>query len=285
MEDVYEKLRQHLDEINPFGCPKTEDGAHLEWLKAIFSEEDAKAYIHLKIHPEPVETIADRMGKSPEETVEILEKMFRKGTVLKHCERDRTSYAASVLGPGILEAVMVSADDDLVLKTGKYFGQGVGAAVVKNKTGMLRTLPIEIEIPAGSKVQTYEKASELVKNLPKPIAVINCSCRKLARKAGGGCDKPMENCIVFGDHARFQIEEGHGREIDSAEALNILKEAEEAGLVHNIINFTEYEGASYLCNCCSCCCSTLASINRLFPEGEIKGISPSNYMAEIDPEK
>ncbi|MBN1614789.1 MAG: 4Fe-4S binding protein [Deltaproteobacteria bacterium] len=154
--------------------------------------------------------------------------------------------------------------------------------MVQNRTGILRTLPVEMEIPSGSKAQTYEKASEIIKNAPRPLAVAKCSCRKLARRAGRGCDRPVENCIVFGDHARFQIEHGHGREIDETEAQKILKEAEQAGLVHNIMNFTESEGSSYLCNCCSCCCSTLAAINRLSPEGEISGLSPSNFVAEVD---
>ncbi|MBN1614788.1 MAG: hypothetical protein JW950_10010 [Deltaproteobacteria bacterium] len=53
-----------------------------------------------------MDVIAGRLGKDAEETARILEGMYRKGTVLKHCEKDATSYAASVLGPGILEAVL-----------------------------------------------------------------------------------------------------------------------------------------------------------------------------------
>ena len=285
MDDVYEKLRQYMDKINPFGCPKTEDGSHLAFLKALFNPEEAEIFVQLSIHPEPVETIADRFGKSVSETTEKLEAMFRKATVLKRRENKTVSYGASVIGPGILEAIVAAEDDEVMMKMGMYLSQGVGASVVKNKTGLLRTIPIEMEIPAETKAQTYEKLSEVLHHFPKPIAVIEYGCRKMARKAGAGCNAPIENCLVFGDHALFHIENNYGRELTIAEALQILKEAEEAGLVHNTINFTDWEGASFLCNCCSCCCSTLASINRLYPKGEVCGISRSNYVADIDIEK
>ena len=73
MDDVYEKLRQHMDDINPFGYPKTEDGADLEFLKALFSPEDASVYVHLHLHPEPVEVISRRLGKGTEETARMLD--------------------------------------------------------------------------------------------------------------------------------------------------------------------------------------------------------------------
>ena len=123
-------------------------------MKAVFSPEDAEIYVHRRIHPEPVEVIAKRSGENVKSTSEKLEKMFRKETVLKHVEKDAVTYAASVIGPGILEAIVISASDDVLSKIGKYVSQGVGAAV---KTGLFRTLPIEVEIPAESKTETYEK--------------------------------------------------------------------------------------------------------------------------------
>ncbi|MGD9066629.1 MAG: 4Fe-4S ferredoxin, partial [Desulfobacterales bacterium] len=59
-----------------------------------------------------------------------------------------------------------------------------------------------------------------------------------------GCDKPGEVCFLFGEVANFYIESKLGRKIDHPEVLEILKKADEAGLVlqstsfQKIINIT-----------------------------------------------
>ena len=68
------------------------------------------------------------------------------------------------------------------------------------------------------------------------------------------CGKPNEVCLQFGHGAQFIIERGLGRKVDKGEALDILKKAEAAGLVHCTINSKEID---FLCNCCACHCMIL----------------------------
>ena len=48
------------------------------------------------------------------------------------------------------------------------------------------------------------------------------------------------------------------RALTKDEALKILRQAEDAGLVHSTGNFQERH--SYICNCCTCCCGILRGV-------------------------
>jgi len=73
------------------------------------------------------------------------------------------------------------------------------------------------------------------------------------------CKHPVENCLSFGAAAEYYIESGLGREITADEAIKILKEADESGLVHAGANSKHL---SNICNCCPCCCAVLKSITQ-----------------------
>ena len=54
--------------------------------------------------------------------------------------------------------------------------------------------------------------------------------------------------------------QGHGpdRAITKEEALQLLRQTEEAGLIHSTGNFRD--GNVYICNCCTCCCGIMRSV-------------------------
>jgi Pyruvate/2-oxoacid:ferredoxin oxidoreductase delta subunit len=60
--------------------------------------------------------------------------------------------------------------------------------------------------------------------------------------------------MQFGMGARFAIDKGMGRQISKQEALEILRESEEAGLVHCSVNRQDLE---FVCNCCADHCVIL----------------------------
>jgi len=103
----------------------------------------------------------------------------------------------------------------------------------------------------------YERATELLEGA-KSWGVRDCVCRVQQQLIGKGCDRPIESCLVFApvegafDHSEVD------RAITKEEALRILHEAEEAGLVHSTGNYRD--GHNYICNCCTCCCGVLRSV-------------------------
>ncbi|HYA40918.1 MAG TPA: 4Fe-4S dicluster-binding protein, partial [Syntrophobacteraceae bacterium] len=78
--------------------------------------------------------------------------------------------------------------------------------------------------------------------------------------------------------ALYYEENGLGRPIDRQEALEVLDQAEKAGLVLQPSNTQRVDN---ICTCCGCCCQVLINLKRL-PEPARH--ASSNYFASIDPE-
>ncbi len=72
---------------------------------------------------------------------------------------------------------------------------------------------------------------------------------------GEGCGHLKEDmCIQLGHAAEYYIRTGRGRKITREEAFEIIKRAEENGLMHQIPN-TDGPGKTHaICNCCGCSC-------------------------------
>ena len=69
-----------------------------------------------------------------------------------------------------------------------------------------------------------------------------------------------------------------GREIATAEeARQILRESEEAGLVHTTGNYRD--GTNYICNCCTCCCGVLRGVAEF---GVPTAVARSDFRAVVD---
>jgi Pyruvate/2-oxoacid:ferredoxin oxidoreductase delta subunit len=68
------------------------------------------------------------------------------------------------------------------------------------------------------------------------------------------CGKPDDVCMQFGIGAQYVIERGLGRRVSKEEAMDVLRRASEAGLVHASLNTQEID---FLCNCCPCHCMIL----------------------------
>jgi electron transport complex protein RnfB len=69
----------------------------------------------------------------------------------------------------------------------------------------------------------------------------------------------METCLSFGAAAEFYIGTALGRQITAEEALKILWETDQSGLVHAGANSKHL---SNICNCCPCCCAAMKGITK-----------------------
>jgi NAD-dependent dihydropyrimidine dehydrogenase PreA subunit len=79
----------------------------------------------------------------------------------------------------------------------------------------------------------------------------------------------------FGSLGRYIVEQGMARQINRDEALEILRNATEEGLVHVCDNV---QGSlRTICNCCSCCCAFFRA-----KRAELDTIARSNYVAHVD---
>jgi len=81
-----------------------------------------------------------------------------------------------------------------------------------------------------------------------------CDCRALM----GACDQPVFNCL------RFHNDRDLGWEISKERAVEILREADAAGLTHtDYVGFGGYSDPHAICNCCTDCCQPHLAAERL----------------------
>jgi NAD-dependent dihydropyrimidine dehydrogenase PreA subunit len=158
---------------------------------------------------------------------------------------------------GIYEFQVNRLDADFV-RDFEEFAPAWFDQTVWDKAPQLRTIPIGESISAQAEVMPYERAEALVRAQDR-LAVAPCICRKEQHIAGDGCDKPLETCLVMGSAATYYVHNGLGRTIDQAEALALLTQAEETGLVLQPANAKD---AANICMCCGCCCGVLTNVKR-----------------------
>ena len=276
MTDVYQKLAAHLDNL-PAGFPPTETGVELRILKRLFSPEEAEIAQALTMFLEPAATIAARTDMSEETLAPVLRDMARKGLIVHSARKGVDLYMAAQFVVGIWEYHVKSLDEDLIKDVNEYIPTLV-QAMVKNKTQQLRVIPLDKKLTADPNIMPYEDAETIIRQQSK-IVVAPCICRKEHTMVGKGCDKPSENCLIFGGGAYYYEENGLGREITQDEALDILKEGVEAGLVLQPGNARK---PLNICLCCDCCCQILKNI-KAFPNPA--QIVNSSYFAQVDPDQ
>ncbi len=273
MPDVYEKLRAHLDQL-PGGFPATESGVEIRILKRLFTPEEADLARRLSLKLEPASKIAQRVGLTPDEAEEKLKAMSRKGLIFSIETEDRPPvFMAAQFVVGIWEYHVDRLAPEFVKDMEEYFPYIAREAF--DPLPQLRTIPVGKSIQADMHILSYEQARSLVEDQTK-FLVAPCICRREEQVKGGGCDKPVENCLMFGWAADYYERNGLGRMIDREETLKILNDAEAAGLVLQPSNARQITN---ICCCCGDCCQVLRHL-KSHPTPARIAVTP--FTAQVD---
>jgi len=229
--------------------------------------------------PGTADELAERTGLSPEEVKRRLENLFVKGVVFESVKPHGTVYRmprhpiqfhdASVQWPdadrAFYEAWKAFMEQDFPAMLLMVLSSGMPA--------FMRVVPSSGTLEGAEGTLAHEDIERMI-GQAKDLAVCRCPCRLTERN----CDSTVEVCIQIDKGARYNIKRGTGRRIDREEALRILRNSEEAGLVH----FTDNRAGlgSFVCNCCTCCCQMLRPYMQ---SPELAGVlAPSRYRAEVD---
>jgi electron transport complex protein RnfB len=290
-DKVYRDLQQFLDTL-PGGFAATETGSDIRLLKCLFTPEEAEIAMYLITKPEPVKQIHERINKSGtpiaiEELQQILDRMLYKGTLKSYYEGyDETHYRAT--DPTAGGMISVQLDHKLTEEFHNCLNNYMFDMFSKRKPGPktlnpLRTVPVDKSIPHPEKfpVSTYDNIRKIVDDAPGPFAVANCICRQKTRIFGEKCVKTdlEETCLMINpDHARRYVAMEVGRFITRDEVYDVLKRAQEDGLVVQPENSKKPEA---ICICCGDCCVFLKPL-KAHPRPVEFFIT--NYYAEVNPE-
>ncbi len=274
MTDIYKKLAKHLDNL-PGGFPETESGVELRILKKLFTPREAEIAPGLVMMPEPVSAIANRLNMDENTLAPILEQMAKKGLIIRQTRGGTTTYMAAQFVIGIWEYHVNDLDEELIRLFNEYVPHLMEKVWTKQKTKQLRVIPISQSMTPEMNIMAYDMAEKLVREQSK-IVVAPCICRKERNMLDEGCDRIQDACLVFAGGAYFYEENELGRTISQDEAVNILKEAEKAGLVLQPGNSQK---PMNICLCCGCCCQILRNLKTMPEPAEYVNTS---YYVEVD---
>jgi len=275
-DEAYHRLAKVLDTL-PNGFPATPSGIEIRILKKIFTPEEVELCCDLRLSDEAAAEIAKRSGRPLNGLEDRLISMAERGEIAAFQSNGTWKFRMVPWVVGIYEFQLTRMDREFAEMCEEY-DMYWGANFLRHGPQIMQVIPIEKEIPVKQEALTYQQVSNLIEQ-SKSFMVNECICKKKHGLLGKPCSKPLEVCL--GMHAEpGRLETGHwgGKIITKEDAYEVLRKAEEAGLVHMTSNIES--GHWYICNCCGCCCGVLRAVNMGFPQ-----MVNSHYYAEIDPDK
>ncbi|MCI7511088.1 MAG: FAD-dependent oxidoreductase [Oscillospiraceae bacterium] len=272
----------------------TYDDPEYRILEPIVDDDMCKVMLHMKLDtPRTTEELAKRCKASVEWTREQLDKLNEAGVcrTMEGLNGAKAGWYYPIWVPGIMEGILSNNEQcerypDLGACFEEYTRRRIAmvAPVMQNgKQGMMfmRVMPVMSAIENNSKTASYDEVRTLIEKA-SAISVGPCSCRRSRRLIGEGCGHLEEDmCMYLNDNAINYSRLGSHRLITKEEAYEILKRAEDNGLVHEINQTPGFEDTTAICNCCGCSCYALRIANYFRSAKSIQ----SNFLAKVDKNK
>jgi len=274
---IYECLAQRLHDT-PNGFPRTQSGVELQLLARMFTPEQAALAAVMHMHREPVEDIAARAGVDPEAARDTLKAMARRGLV--HAGRGPGGLIFGLLPfiVGSYEESLPYMDAEFARLFEQMMQEVGGAGTLDRAPAFQRVIPVEQSIDAEIEVLPYERASQLLDGALS-FGVRECICRKQKALIDEPCEHERMNCLNLAPVENAFVSLPYVRTISKEEALRILRQAEEEGLVH--CTYNQQQDLYYICNCCTCCCGVMRGLIEF---GHHHALARSDFFCTVDAE-
>jgi ferredoxin len=279
-DPVYRLLQQHLDK-QAVGFPPAKSGADIRFLQHMFTPDEARVALNLSYQPTPPDkVIAGTTGNfTADQAIALLESAFQKGAIGWKLKDNVPHWYVMPIIIGMFEAQDGRPSREFLTALGPYMRTlAYGKAFMSVKPSQMRTIPIRKSVTVEHHIATYDEVRSLVKTSKGPFVVLNCICREEQRIHGKTRKqtKRLETCLAMGDMAAMALRRNHGRRISADEALAILQENEDEGLVLQPAN---EQNAEFVCSCCGCCCGMLR-FQKMLPRPI--DFWTSNFYAQIE---
>lgn len=228
--------------------------------------------------PASLEQLSERTGMELEKVREMAQALFKKGLLFFSEKKGIRKYYKVRHVPKLHDATPVASDASRELLdlwrdyTDHEWTEYARKIEAFLPQAPIRVIPVNVTMEASSRILAFEDVKKLVEEA-KSLAVTRCTCRVIA----GRCEKPLEACIQVNRAADYALTRGTGRAVSKQEVLEILRECEEAGLVHVVDNRRELDHV--ICNCCSCCCMNWPPVKA----GVKRFMVPSRFAAKVNP--
>jgi NADPH-dependent glutamate synthase beta subunit-like oxidoreductase/Na+-translocating ferredoxin:NAD+ oxidoreductase RNF subunit RnfB len=259
-------------------------------LDPVVTNEMAEVGLGLKVRKFLTTTeIARKVNKTEDYCREQLWKLSDAGVCKVTKRKDGVdTWFLPIWVPGIMEMMVANKENvekyPVIAECFEEYTRRRTAMLAPNMpigNGLMRAIPVEKAISGETTARSFEEISEYIEKAYM-LSVSDCSCRRSRRLMGEGCghlEKDM--CIQLNDGAEYYVRTGKGRQIAKEEAYEILRRAEENGLVHEMPNLDGPGEGLAICNCCGCSCFAL----RVGEYYNAFDFNRSNYVSQIDTEK
>ena len=190
--------------------------------------------------------------------------------------------------PGVFEFMML---DENLLKAhpeiANAFHQHATTSQIEHApntpmgAGIMRVIPVESAIPAGTQQIDNESVSKFLEANEGHISATPCQCRRVRIMMGEGSGDMDENiCLFLGHIGDMFNRAGKGKPLSVEEAKALIAKCEKRGCVHQITTLSKGETLA-ICNCMTESCLALG-VSQYY---NTPATSASNYVAEIEKEK
>lgn len=261
-------------------------------LAGVLTDEEAELAVKLGVRkPKTLAEIVKLSGLEEKKCEALLEEMSRKGLLEYNWENPKheKQYVLPMYVPGCAEFFNMNENIlDSNPEMGTFFEhmsrlplEKITPFVPEGGAGIgMHVIPVEKAIEMENESVDLEHISHWLNKYEGKYAASPCSCRRSRLTHGEGCaDDPEGWCIAVGDMADYVVEtQKDGRYIDKAEALEILKAAEDNGFVHQITNIDGANKIFAICNCNVNVCYALRT-SQLF---NTPNMSRSAYVAKVE---
>ena len=264
-------------------------------LAGVLTDEEAELALKLGVRkPKTLPEIVKISGLEEKKCEELLEEMSRKGLLEYNWENaaHEKQYVLPMYVPGCAEFFNMNAS---VLESNPEMGiffehmsrlplEKITPFVPEGGAGIgMHVIPVEKAIEMENESIDLEHISYWLEKYDGKYAASPCSCRRSRLTHNEGCaDDPEGWCIAVGDMADYVVEtQKDGRYISKEEALEIFRQAEENGFVHQITNIDGKDKIFAICNCNVNVCYALRT-SQLF---NTPNMSRSAYIAKVEKSK
>ena len=261
-------------------------------LAPIVDDDMCDVMMHMRLEANrTAEELARRCKKDVAFVQQQLDKLMVAGVARQREVDGQICYYYPIWVPGIMEGILANREQcdrypDLGACFEEYTRRRLEVLVPtlnSGKAGMsfMRVMPVMSAIENDSRTASYDEVATLIENA-SAISVGPCSCRRARRLMGEGCGHLEEDmCMYLNENAINYSNTGAHRLVSKEEAYEILRRAEDNGLVHEINQTPGFEDATAICNCCGCSCFAL----RIAAMFRSKNAIRSNFVARVDKEK
>jgi NADPH-dependent glutamate synthase beta subunit-like oxidoreductase/ferredoxin len=258
-------------------------------LEPIVDDDMCEIMMHMRLEANrTAEDIARRAKKDLAFTREQLNKLRIAGVIRSRMVDGKECWYYPIWVPGIMEGVLSNREQcDKYPVLGECFEAytrvrvSMLAPFMDVGMNLMRVIPVQSAIENNTRKASYDEVAKIIDDA-WAVSVGPCSCRRARRLMGEGCGHLEDDmCMYVNDNAVNYSETGSHRLITKEEAYEILKRAEDNGLVHELNVTPGYDDTTAICNCCGCSCFALRIATYFHAPDAIR----TNYIARVDKEK